>query len=79
MYEPIHFRHQTIPSGWEIGKGPGRISSTAEDLLKWDQALYGEKMVRLSYTRTGIYSGESKRWHTNRIWFWLDDQNKCKE
>ena len=27
-------------------KGPGRISSTAEDLLKWDQALYGEKMVR---------------------------------
>ncbi len=27
-------------------KGPGRISSTAEDLLKWDQALYGQKMVK---------------------------------
>jgi CubicO group peptidase (beta-lactamase class C family) len=27
-------------------KGPGRISSTAEDLLKWDQVLYTEKLVR---------------------------------
>jgi CubicO group peptidase (beta-lactamase class C family) len=26
-------------------KGPGRISSTAEDLLKWDQALYTNKLV----------------------------------
>jgi CubicO group peptidase (beta-lactamase class C family) len=26
-------------------KGPGRISSTAEDLLKWDQALYANKLV----------------------------------
>lgn len=29
-------------------KGPGRISSTAEDLLKWDQALYGNKLVKAS-------------------------------
>lgn len=29
-------------------KGPGRISSTAEDLLKWDQALYTDKLVKLS-------------------------------
>ncbi|MFN4146305.1 MAG: serine hydrolase domain-containing protein [Runella sp.] len=27
-------------------KGPGRISSTAEDLLKWDKALYGSKLVK---------------------------------
>lgn len=27
-------------------KGPGRISSTAADLLKWDQALYTEKLVK---------------------------------
>ncbi len=27
-------------------KGPGRISSTAQDLLKWDKALYTEKLVR---------------------------------
>ena len=27
-------------------KGPGRISSTAADLLKWDQALYTEKLIR---------------------------------
>jgi len=29
-------------------KGPGRISSTAADLLKWDQALYTNKQVRQS-------------------------------
>lgn len=29
-------------------KGPGRISSTAQDLLKWDQALYTEKLVKAS-------------------------------
>lgn len=29
-------------------KGPGRISSTAQDLLKWDQALYTEKLVKQS-------------------------------
>lgn len=29
-------------------KGPGRISSTARDLLKWDQALYTEKLVKQS-------------------------------
>ncbi|MFN2440749.1 MAG: serine hydrolase domain-containing protein, partial [Chitinophagaceae bacterium] len=29
-------------------KGPGRISSTASDLLKWDKALYTEKLVQQS-------------------------------
>ncbi len=27
-------------------KGPGRVSSTAKDLLKWDNALYGEILVQ---------------------------------
>lgn len=27
-------------------KGPGRVSSTASDLLKWDQALYTNKLVK---------------------------------
>ena len=27
-------------------KGPGRISSTAVDLLKWDQVLYTNKLVK---------------------------------
>src|SRR5688572_17436576 len=29
-------------------KGPGRISSTAADLLKWDQALYTENLIERS-------------------------------
>jgi len=29
-------------------KGPGRISSTAEDLLKWDKALYTDKLIKQS-------------------------------
>lgn len=29
-------------------RGPGRISSTAEDLLKWDNALYTEKLIKQS-------------------------------
>ena len=29
-------------------KGPGRISSTASDLLKWDQALHTEKIIKQS-------------------------------
>src|SRR5215204_2885969 len=29
-------------------KGPGRISSTAADLLKWDIALYTEKLIKQS-------------------------------
>ncbi len=29
-------------------KGPGRISSTAADLLVWDQALYTSKLVKLA-------------------------------
>jgi CubicO group peptidase (beta-lactamase class C family) len=29
-------------------KGPGRISSTAADLLKWDQALYTQQLIKQS-------------------------------
>lgn len=29
-------------------KGPGRVSSTAKDLLKWDKALYTDKLVKQS-------------------------------
>jgi len=32
-------------------KGPGRISSTAADLLKWDEALYTNKLVMQSTLR----------------------------
>jgi CubicO group peptidase (beta-lactamase class C family) len=36
-------------------KGPGRISSTASDLLKWDQALYSGILVSQS-TLTGAFT-----------------------
>ena len=36
-------------------KGPGRISSTASDLLKWDRALYTENLVRKE-TLTEMFS-----------------------
>jgi hypothetical protein len=32
-------------------KGPGRVSSTARDLLKWDQALYGNRILPQSDIR----------------------------
>jgi len=45
-----YVRADSFPSSnytiWLGGrKGPGRISSTSTDLLKWDRALYGEKLV----------------------------------
>jgi CubicO group peptidase (beta-lactamase class C family) len=38
-------------------KGPGRISSTAEDLLKWDAALYTEKLVKKETLAEALTSG----------------------
>lgn len=39
-------------------KGPGRVSSTAEDLLKWDQALYTEKLVKQSTLKEAFTPGK---------------------
>ena len=41
--------HSSDYTVWLGGrKGPGRVSSTARDLLLWDQALYSEKLVKKS-------------------------------
>ncbi|HTH55309.1 MAG TPA: serine hydrolase domain-containing protein [Cyclobacteriaceae bacterium] len=55
-----YVRADSFPSSnytiWLGGrKGPGRISSTAADLLKWDRALYSEKLVTVK-TRNEIFS-----------------------
>ena len=44
-------RADSFPSSnytiWLGGRnGPGRVSSTATDLLKWDQALYSDQIVK---------------------------------
>lgn len=50
MPDNRHVRADSFPSSdytiW-LGnrKGPGRVSSTAEDLLKWDQVLYTNKLI----------------------------------
>lgn len=38
-------------------KGPGRISSTALDLLKWDTALYTEKLIKKKTLAEAFTSG----------------------
>lgn len=38
-------------------KGPGRISSTALDLLKWDSALYTEKLIKKETLAEAFSSG----------------------
>jgi CubicO group peptidase (beta-lactamase class C family) len=55
-----YVRADSLPSSnytiWLGGrKGPGRISSTTSDLLKWDQALDTEKLVN-SRTMQEIFS-----------------------
>jgi len=55
-----YVRADSFPSSnytiWLGGRvGPGRISSTTSDLLKWDRALKTEKLVRLN-TMTEIFS-----------------------
>jgi CubicO group peptidase (beta-lactamase class C family) len=39
-------------------KGPGRVSSTAEDLLKWDQALYTRRLVKPATLAQAFTSGK---------------------
>jgi CubicO group peptidase (beta-lactamase class C family) len=62
-----HVRADTFPSSdytiW-LGnrKGPGRVSSTAEDLLKWDQALYTNRLIhhqsiQLAFSPTKLRDG----------------------
>ena len=41
-------------------KGPGRISSTAADLLKWDKALYTEKLIKQSTLQEAFTSMKLK-------------------
>jgi CubicO group peptidase (beta-lactamase class C family) len=55
-----YVRADSFPSSnytlWLGGrKGPGRVSSTSSDLLKWDRALYSEKLVT-SKTLREIFS-----------------------
>jgi CubicO group peptidase (beta-lactamase class C family) len=54
-----YIRADSFPSSnytiWAGGrKGPGRISSTSSDLLKWDRALYTERVVKKGSLEQGF-------------------------
>jgi CubicO group peptidase (beta-lactamase class C family) len=42
-------------------RGPGRISSTAPDLFKWDQGLYTNKIISQSALKEAFTSGTNKQ------------------
>ncbi len=72
-----HIRADSFPSSdytiW-LGnrKGPGRISSTAADLLKWDQALYSEKLVKQSTLQEAFLPMKLKNDSTSNYGFgWM--------
>ena len=49
IFEPLDMRSihpDPGPRGAEETKGAGGLASTVDDLLRWDQALAGEKLVR---------------------------------
>jgi CubicO group peptidase (beta-lactamase class C family) len=62
-------------------KGPGRISSTAADLLKWDAALYAEKLVKkatLEEAFTGAKLNNGKLTNYGFGWEVLTDKSGKK-
>jgi CubicO group peptidase (beta-lactamase class C family) len=55
-------------------KGPGRISSTASDLLKWDRALYGSKLVSAKMLQQAFTPGKDNAGQNIRYGFgWVID------
>jgi CubicO group peptidase (beta-lactamase class C family) len=61
-------------------KGPGRISSTANDLLIWDQALYSDKLVTHATLQEAFTSGVTKDGKSIDYGFgWVTSQTKNGE
>jgi CubicO group peptidase (beta-lactamase class C family) len=57
-------------------KGPGRISSTAEDLLKWDQALYSDKLVKFKTLEQAFTPGRLSDGSSIKYGFgWMIEKN----
>ena len=52
--------------------GAGAIYSTVDDLLKWNQALYGGKVLNEKSLAAGINAGCFKKWYAaaHAIWIW---------
>jgi CubicO group peptidase (beta-lactamase class C family) len=46
IFRPLRMEHTYLKTRPGYTKGDGGIVSTVDDLLKWDQALYTEKLVR---------------------------------
>jgi CubicO group peptidase (beta-lactamase class C family) len=57
IFDPLgmnNTRPERGPRTAEEAKGHGELVSTADDLLKWDQALAGEKLVRAKMLMEGL-------------------------
>jgi CubicO group peptidase (beta-lactamase class C family) len=60
-------------------KGPGRVSSTAQDLLLWDQALYGHQLISAKTIRKAFAPALLKDGTISYYGFgWMLDKNNSK-
>jgi CubicO group peptidase (beta-lactamase class C family) len=64
IFEPLHMSNTHLSVGSGEATGAGGIISTVDDLLKWDQALYTERLVKLptlneAFTPGSVLEGTS--------------------
>ncbi|PYT65109.1 MAG: hypothetical protein DMG39_30165 [Acidobacteria bacterium] len=59
--------------------GEGNISSTFEDMYRWDQALYGDKLVKQSTLAQALTPGKPANEILTDYGFWLADSPLARD